>query len=742
MAKTLLIVESPTKEKKIGSFLGKDFVVKSCMGHVRDLPQKELGVDEKDFTPRYEIIEKKAKSLAALKSLAKDVSRVILATDYDREGEAIAWHLVEILKPPKTKVARVVFHEITKEAIHEALKSPRSLDMDLISAQQARRVLDRLVGYKLSPLLWKKVRRGLSAGRVQSVAVRLITERELEIKAFGAEDYWTIHALFEKGGQAFSAELIEYENRDIWVVETHQLFAQTYRIQKTSFKSAQQAKSAVESLAGRPFEVEKAEGAERRRSAAPPFITSTMTQAASQALSFSAQRTMQVAQGLYENGFITYMRTDSVHVAEAAQVQARAYVKKLYGAQFLPAAAPIYKTKVKGAQEAHEAIRPTSVERTPETLTDKLDQGQAALYDLIWRRFLASQMTDALYHVMTVDIRAAGSGPSALFRATGRRLVFEGFLKLYRDAMESEEEGALLPEVKAKETLSLAKDPKAIDAKAHQTSPPPRYNEASLIRALEEHGIGRPSTYAPIIGTILERRYVYLQERRFYPTETGALVSELLKKHFPEVVDLSFTAQMEGDLDHVAEGKRVWRDVVKAFYTPFAKDLSKAEAKMERVKIEPKDSGKKCALCGSRMLIKESRFGQYLACENNPKTCTGKLALDAQGVPIVPEATEEKCPKCAKPMLKKRGFRGRFYLACQDYPKCKTSFSLDKQGNKIIRPPAEPTDFKCDRCQNQLLKRWGPRGPFLACSKFPKCRFTKSLPKEEGGQGEKVEKTK
>lgn len=739
-----MIVESPTKEKTLAGFLGKEYLIRSCKGHVRDLPAHELGVDtEKNFKPTYVVIETKKKTLDALKSAAGKADKIILATDYDREGEAIAWHLVEILNPPKTKIARVVFHEITKEAIVEAFGSPRGLDEDLIAAQQARRVLDRLVGYKLSPLLWKKVRQGLSAGRVQSVAVRLIVEREAEIKKFNVENYWTIHALLNKAGQTFQAELSSWKGREIWQTQTHQLFAQSYKITTTVFKNVDEAQALAGRIAGKSFEVLEVEEANRKRSPLAPFTTSTMAQAVSQALGFSAQKTMRLAQNLYENGFITYMRTDSVFVAQSAQKAARAFVQEKFGVAYVPAASPVYKTKTKGAQEAHEAIRPTLAARTPEALGPGLAKEEAALYDLIWRRFLASQMTDALYHVMTAALSVKNAAEAALFRSSGRRLVFDGFLRLYREGSEeADRDLPVLPPLKKGEEIFLAKPSGAVEARAHQSSAPPRYNEASLVLALEENGIGRPSTYAPILHTVVERGYAFLKERRFYPTETGALVTDILKSHFPEIVDLSFTAQVEGSLDEVAQGKRAWQTVVKEFYAPFSKELQKAEARMVKVKIQPKDSGQKCVRCGARMFIKESRFGRYLLCENNPKTCNGKTPLDAQGQPILPETTSEPCPKCGKSMLKKKTPRGMHYLACQDYPQCRTSISLDRQGNKIVRKPAEPTDLKCERCKSPIVKRYGPRGPFLACSAFPRCRFTKSIPKEgeKGEQGEKGEK--
>ncbi|MBI4668313.1 MAG: type I DNA topoisomerase [Elusimicrobia bacterium] len=752
---SLVIVESPTKEKTIAGFLDKGFLVKSCMGHIRDLPQKEFGIDLKhDFAPQYVVIAGKDKILNLLKSLAKKSARIILATDYDREGEAIAWHLIETLKPPPEKISRVVFHEITKEAIIEAMKTPRSLDEKLVSAQQARRVLDRIVGYKLSPLLWKKVRQGLSAGRVQSVAARLVIEREAEIKAFTIENYWTIRGLFQKTGGSeepvaapFSAELIRYQDRDVEETQIHRLFAQTYKVQTTIFKDAQKAAELAEALRSRRYQVSGVEESNRRRYPPPPFITSTLTQSASQALSFPAQMTMRLAQNLYEIGLITYMRTDSVQVAQSARDQARQFIEKEFGGKYLAAAPRLYRTKVKGAQEAHEAIRPTSVVKTPEALRPLLKTEEASLYDLIWRRFMAGQMAEAVYHVMAVTIEAAplrsasgtelrpeaaaaGPGETAILRASGRRLVFEGFLKLYREETEPENESQAeaLPALKAGDPLDLAAGGKGVVAASHQTPPPPRYNEASLIRTLEEHGIGRPSTYAPIIQTIVDRGYAFLKERRFYPSEIGIVVTQMLKLHFPEIVSLSFTAKMEKGLDQIAEGKNRWQGIVKEFYTPFISKVEKAQNQITRVTMEPKDSGQKCSTCGGRLFVKESRFGQYLLCENNPKTCRMKIPLDAQGNPIIPETTNEPCPKCGKTMLKKRGIKGLFYLACPDYPACKTSFSLDKKGNKIIRQPPQATDFKCEKCGQPLLKRFGRHGPFLACSAFPKCRFTKSLP--------------
>jgi len=665
MAKHLVIVESPTKEKTISKFLGSSFVVKSSYGHIRDLPKSKLGVDvENNFEPKYIAMPKAKKIIAELKKLSDKSDLVYLATDYDREGEAIAWHLKEALKIPDEKAERITFHEITQEAIKDAVKNPRKIDPDLVNSQQARRILDRLVGYKLSPLLWRKIKYGLSAGRVQSVAVRLICDREDDIDKFKPQEFWKIEVELRKRKdelRQFIAALVSKGGK---------------KFDKLGIHDKQEADALLEGLKGARYEVSAIDAKQRKRSPFPPYTTSTMQQDASHRISFSAAKTMMMAQKLYEGvdlgqkesvGLITYMRTDSVNIAQSAQKEARQFLEKKFGAKFVPEKPNVYKTKSKGAQEAHEAIRPSSVLRTPEDVKEYLSNDEFKLYDLIWRRFVASQMTDALYDTVGVDIAAA----DCIFRATGRTLKFSGFLEVYAVAEDEDEKELTLPPLSVKEELDLLK----IIPEQHFTEPPPRFNEASLIKALEEHGIGRPSTYAPIIHTILDRSYVRLQERRFYPTNLGKLVNDVLKKHFKEIVDVELTAAIEAKLDLVAEGKSDWTKVVREFYEPFEKDLGNAEKNLERQKV-------------------------------------------------VPQPTNEVCPKCGKPMVLRDSRRGQF-LACSGFPECRTTFSIDKQGNRIIRPAPEMTDQKCEKCGMPMLKRIGKRGPFLACSGFPKCRNIK-----------------
>lgn len=667
MSKYLVIVESPTKEKTISKFLSRDFIVKSSYGHIRDLPKSEIGVDiEKNFKPKYVLLPKGKKLLPELKELSAKATKVYLATDYDREGEAIAWHLKESLHLPESKIKRITFHEITSEAIKDAVAHPRGIDANLVNSQQARRVLDRLVGYKLSPLLWRKVKYGLSAGRVQSVAVRLICDREDEIGKFKPQEYWSLKAeLAKKSGsdQNFGAFLFskldkKYDKMDLGKKDTVDVV--------------------IKGLENSVYEVIKIDSKERKRSPFAPYTTSTMQQDASRKIGFSAARTMSTAQRLYEGisvgsegevGLITYMRTDSVNVAETARKETRQFVKKTYGADYLPAKERIYKTKTKGAQEAHEAIRPTSVKRTPDEMKKYLSSDEFKLYDLIWRRFVASQMEDALYDTVAVDIKAK----EYVFRANGRTLKFSGFLEVYSVEDSPEEKTETLPPLAANEILNLVR----LVPEQHFTEPPPRYNEASIIKALEEHGIGRPSTYAPIIETVLKRSYVRLEQRRFYPTGLGHLINEILKKHFANIVDIEFTAGVEQKLDLIAEGKTKWSNVIKEFYSPFEKDIKAAEKNLVHQRVEP-------------------------------------------------EKTNEICPNCGKPMVLRDSRRGRF-LACTGFPECKTTFSVDKEGHKIIKPKPEMTDEKCEKCGSPMLKRMGKRGPFLACSSFPKCRNIRKI---------------
>jgi len=741
---SLVIVESPAKQRTISRFLKRGYTVASSYGHVRDLPEKKLGVDEdKEFEPSYQLLTRTKKLLPELKKLAKKSEFVYLATDHDREGESIAWHLGQILGVPLDRFRRITFHEITPQAIQAALEEPREVDMHLVHAQQARRVIDRLVGYKLSPLLWRKIRRGLSAGRVQSVAVRLLVERDKEIKAFETSEYWTLGAKFEKAGlkPEFEARLTQWKGEKIEVTRTHKLFSEDYRVKSTVFQSKESLKAVEDAVKSGAFTVVSVERKEVRRRPTPPFITSTLQQAGSQKLGFAAERTMRIAQGLYEGvdtgtddpaGLITYMRTDSVNVATIAQQEAREFIDKEFGTEYLPETSPVYTGKVKGAQEAHEAIRPTSVKRTPESLKKHLTPEQFKLYSLIWKRFVASQMKEAVFDTVAADIESG----DALFHATGRTLKFDGFLKVLQDKQEDKAEDEensgdskdrRLPELHEGDSVKLEE----LLSEGHQTSPPPFYNEASLIRALEKHGIGRPSTYAPTIKTVIDRGYVRrgLKDRRLTPSDLGILVVEQLNKHFSEQMDLGYTAAVEEQLDGVAEGRDRWQEVVGSFFDPFKKALDLAQDEMEDCRVEPQESAETCPICSDKMLIRESRFGKYLSCSRFPK-CRGKIQLDPDGQKVVPEKTEEVCDLCDKPMVIRTGRKGRF-LACLGYPNCKNTYSLDANGSKIEGSRPIITSRPCNKCQSPMWMRLGKRGHFLACSGFPKCRNLKPLSKDD-----------
>lgn len=729
MPKYLVIVESPAKEKTISKILGNDFTVKSSYGHIRDLPKSKIGIDiEKDFEPTYVNVAKAKKLISALKKSAAEADKVYLATDFDREGEAIAWHLKEALDLKDKKTARITFHEITSEAIKEAVANPRKIDMGLVDSQQARRILDRLVGYKLSPLLWKKIKTGLSAGRVQSAAVRIICEREEEIKKFIPAQYWSIDAELAKqksGSSVFKAGLAAKNG---------------IKFEKLSIKNKEQADGILKELEGARYIVHSVETKQRRRSPYAPYTTSTMQQDASRRLGFSASKTMMTAQKLYEgintggedsSGLITYMRTDSLNIAKSVQAQTLKFLESEYGKNFVPASPRIYKTKTKGAQEAHEAIRPTSPYRTPASLKSYLTADEFKLYELIWKRFIASQMSDAVYNTSSADILAN----AYTFRAAGSSLAFEGFLKVY--TIEDAQKDAALPELEEGEALEL----KTLVPQQHFTEPPPRYNEASLIKALEEHGIGRPSTYAPTIKTILDRLYVRFEGKKFVPTNLGCVVNEVLKKHFANIVDVEFTAGIEEKLDAIADEKTPWRNVIKEFYAPFEINLSEAEKNLERQKVEPQKSDEICPKCGRPMVIRDSRNGRFLGCSGYPE-CKTALPMGKDGKAAAePEETNMKCDKCASPLIKKSGFKGKIYLACKNYPECKTTYNIDKNGNKVMKPEPEKTDIKCDKCGSLMLKRIGKRGPFLTCSAFPKCRNLQWI-KTDKPQKKKPGKTK
>jgi len=644
----LVIVESPTKAKTISQFLGSGFKVESSYGHVRDLPEKKLGVDtEKNFEPQYVILPKAKKRVAELKSAAKKSEKVILATDTDREGEAISWHLINALGLEKKPYERIVFHEITKSAIEAALAAPREIDMRLVDAQQARRILDRLVGYKLSPFLWKKVARGLSAGRVQSVAVRLVVEREREVLSFKPEEFHTILAKFLKNTFDFSAQLIKI-GKD--------------KLEKFSIRTDAEAQKIVADLKNSDWNVESVVKKEMRRQPLAPFTTSTLQQTAFSKFGFGAKQTMVIAQQLYETGFITYMRTDSFNLSGESIAAAFKEIEKIFGKKYLLANPRIFKTKSKSAQEAHEAVRPTEPDRNPDSLKDKLTPQQFKLYDLIWRRFLATQMPTAIFEATAADISTEGkSKENYIFRATGNVLKFDGFLKVYPMKTAETE----LPELLENEELKL----KELKSEQHFTEPPARYNEASLIKALEEHGIGRPSTYAPTMATIQARRYVLKDEqKRLKPTDIGILVNDLLVKHFPKVVDIEFTARMEEDLDDIADGKKKWQPVIKEFWVPFKENLDKKSEELSKKEIATEKTDLKCPECGKDLIIRMGRYGKFYACTGFP-ACKYTAPLDPK------ERGEQEelgpCSKCETGrIVRRRTKKGRTFWGCSNWPKC------------------------------------------------------------------------
>ena len=717
-ARNLVVVESPAKARTIERILGDGFVVKASQGHVRDLPKGTLGVNvEAEFAPSYSVLADKRAVVQELKKLGEGASSIYLATDPDREGEAISWHLVKAAAWDRgtTPLHRVVFHEITPDAVKEAFEHSRGIDMELVNAQQARRILDRLVGYQISPLLWRKVQRGLSAGRVQSVALRMVVEREKEIQAFVPVEYWTIEAQLQRVGRT------KADRGEPFTATLRALKGQKGRLAIPDDPSARRIE---EELRGADHIVAQVKKREVKQSPSPPFITSTLQQESWRKLRFSAGRTMKAAQQLYEGltvggegsvGLITYMRTDSTNVASSALHEAREYIRLKFGEDYLPRQPRVFKRKAKGAQEAHEAIRPTSLLREPDSLRRYLSSDQLKLYDLIWRRMLASQMADAQSDATAVDAEAKCKGTARVyvFRATGSVLRFSGFRILYRESQDDgdEEEGkGPLPELSAGEGLNCLK----LDPQQHFTQPPPRYTEASLIKALEEKGIGRPSTYAPIVSTILDRHYVLKEAGKLKSTSLGDTVSNLLTEFFSDIMDINFTAKMEEELDEVARGERQWAPMLKDFYGPFQKALEVATETMPRVKVE-EATDQLCDQCGQAMVVKTGRFGRFIACSNFP-TCKNTGQLPSEGSQEAPqnqpeEATDEVCEKCGQPMAIKTGRFGKF-MACSDYPKCKNSKPL-----KIGVP--------CPKCGGDLVERRSrARGRvFFGCSRYPDCDF-------------------
>ena len=670
----LVIVESPTKAKTISKFLGDDFVVESSYGHVRDLPKSELGIDvEHDFEPKYVIPTKARKQVSALKKLAAKADTIILAPDHDREGEAIAWHLIEALGLLKKKkgsdklpeIERIHFHEITKSAILDALEHPVQLDQHMIDSQQARRVLDRLVGYKLSPILWKRFWRGLSAGRVQSVAVRLIVEREREIEAFKPEEYWTIEALVKPdSGSTFTAMLAAKDGK---------------ALDKFAFGTEESSKEVLSKLEGAEWIVSEVTRTEQSRMPHAAYTTSTIQQDAAKRLRYSSKQTMMFAQQLYEAGHITYMRTDSVNLAESAMEQVKQFITDTYGAKYHERRK--FKTKSKSAQEAHEAIRPTDAFKSPEKISGLTPQ-QAKLYDLIWRRFTASQMSKAVFDATAIDIDVSNYG----FHATGTVLKFDGWLKVMPTKFSENE----LPTVEAKQKLQLEE----LTPEQHFTKPPPRYGEASLIKTLEKEGIGRPSTYSSIISTIVTRKYVEKdRSRQFHPTEAGMLVNDFLVENFPNIVDVQFTSKLEDKLDEIAHGKREWIPTIREFYEPLAEQLKiKTEEAVEAKEKETEETGDICDKCGSAMVVKRGRFGKFIACSNFPDC---KNILKEEKEKAEPEKVGRECPKCSSPLIYREGRFGKF-IACSNFPDCRHTEKIKKDGDDDKKDASSDSSDKED----------------------------------------------
>jgi len=691
--KSLVIVESPAKAKTIAKFLGSDFIVKSSYGHIRDLPSSKLNIDvEHNFKPTYQILPKSVKIVSELKEAYKKSKDLYIATDEDREGEAIGWHILHVLDLPVGKSKRIAFHEITEKAILKAIESPRQINVDLIDAWQARRILDRLVGYKLSPLLWQKITQGLSAGRVQSVAVRLIVEREEEIRKFKPEEFWEIAVDLAKGKDKFRAELAKIKDKKA-VVKSG---AEAGKIEK----AVKKAKITVGDIVVR----------ERKNSPTPPFKTSTLQQAAANKFGFTVKKTMRTAQTLYEGvdmgnkghvGLITYMRTDSLHLADEAVKDLRDLIKQEFGEKYLPAKPNFYRSGGR-AQEAHEAIRPTHINLAPADIKEYLNNDQFRLYKLIWQKTLACQMTPAITEHTQVKI---GVGDYE-FSASGTVIKFDGYARVYAHEKNPVLQEKSLPKLTSNEVLTLKK----FHQEQKFTEPPSRYTEASLVKEMERLGIGRPSTYASTISTIQDRGYVVKEERSLVPQEIGELVNKFLVQHFPNIVDYEFTAQMEDTLDDIAEGKKEWRPVIKKFYGPFAKEIKEKEKTVDKKELTEEPSDEKCPECGAPMVIKLGRFGKFLACSKYPD-CKKTLPLNENGE-IEKQETNEKCSKCGKPMIIKHGRFGKF-LACSGYPECRNT-----------EPFVISTGVKCPKCgQGELLEKKTRKGkPFYGCSNYPKCK--------------------
>lgn len=681
MSEFLVIVESPAKAKTIEKYLGKKYKVKASMGHIRDLPKSQMGVDvEHNYDPKYITIRGKGPVLKELKTAAKKAKKIYLAADPDREGEAIAWHLAQSLNVDITSDCRVVFNEITKDAIKESFKTPRPINMNLVDAQQARRVLDRLVGYNISPLLWKKVKKGLSAGRVQSVAVRMIIDREREIQSFVPEEYWTIKADFLKGTKQFEGSFFSLDGK------------------RTELHSEEDVKKIVAAIKGNEFAISNVTKKERKRNPAAPFTTSSLQQEAARKLNYRAKKTMMLAQQLYEGidlgkgqgtvGLITYMRTDSTRISDVAKLEAQSFIENMFGKEYFQTELRKEK-KQTNAQDAHEAVRPTSILREPSTVKEFLSRDQFRLYKLIWERFVSSQMSSAIMDTMSIDLKNG----DIIFRANGSKIKFPGFMKVYVEGTDDsiEEKENLLPDVKEGDTF-FAKD---VDPKQHFTQPPPRYTEARLVRTLEELGIGRPSTYAPTLDTIQKRGYVSLDNKRFVPTELGEIVLELVKEFFPEILDAAFTAKMEQEFDSVEAGSLAWIKVIDDFYQGFEKNLIKAEAEMEKVEIKDEPAGEDCAECGHEMVFKMGRYGKFMACSHFPECRNTKAIVKEIGV---------KCPTCHEGnIIERKSKKRRIFYGCDQYPSCEF-ISWDK-------PLARP----CPKCESTMVEKKLKKGVQVQC---------------------------
>lgn len=695
MKRKLVIVESPAKAKTIKKYLGSTYDVEASMGHIRDLPKSQLGVDvEKDFEPKYITIRGKGELLDKLRKAAKKADKIYLATDPDREGEAISYHLAKILKLDPKENVRIVFNEITKDAVKNSIKAARPIDEKLFDAQQARRIVDRLVGYEISPILWKNVKWGLSAGRVQSVALKILCDREKEIDAFESKEYWSIDAYLLKEKVDIKTKLVQYKNR------------------KVEIDNAAQAAAIAKTLKAGTFQVSSLKKGKKTKNPQAPFTTSTLQQEASKRLNFQTRRTMSIAQRLYEGidvkghgsvGLITYMRTDSTRISDEARASAKAFILDQYGKDYYPSTPRIYKGK-KAAQDAHEAVRPSDITLTPEKVKDSMKAEEYKLYKLIFERFLASQMASMVQSTISLEVMNG----DYKFRASGSAVLFDGYMKLYADNGEEEEENTAIPDLKEGEKLALKK----LDQNQHFTQPPPRYTEASFVKTLEEMGIGRPSTYAPTISTLLSRTYVDREKKSLVPTELGHIVNTIMEDYFKDVVDVEFTADMEAKLDRIEEGDQSWTQIVRGFYEPLQKDLEKAKESIDKITIEDEPAGVDCEKCGRPMVIKNGRFGKFMACSGYPECENTKPIVEKLGVP---------CPDCGTgEVLGRKSKKGRKFYGCSNYPECKFVSWY------------EPVKEKCPVCGTFLMKKYSKtKGNFLECAN-PQCKHRMDLPKEKG----------